>query len=71
VSIYIQAFFLLYSTPLAGVSDIPNCMNPRDFRCKLMRSMVRTGVYSDYIQNRIVQAQYYRDPTNEEGIFDL
>jgi palmitoyl-protein thioesterase len=46
-------------------------MNPRDFRCKLMRSMVRTGVYSDYIQNRIVQAQYYRDPTNEEGIFDL
>lgn len=44
-----------------GVSDIPNCMNPRDFTCRLMRSMVKSGVYSNYIQNRIIQAQYYRD----------
>lgn len=55
------------NTPYVGVSDIPNCTNPRDFTCKLMRSMVRSGVYTDYIQNRIVQAQYYRDPNNEKG----
>lgn len=31
-----------------------------------MRTMVKSGVYSDYVQNRIIQAQYYRDPTNEK-----
>lgn len=31
--------------------------------------MVKSGVYSNYIQNRIIQAQYYRDPTNEKGEF--
>lgn len=33
--------------------------------------MVRRGVYSDYIQNRVIQAQYYRDPVNEQGILRL
>lgn len=60
-----QDFFLVL-----GVSDIPNCMNPRDFTCKLMRTMVKSGVYSDYVQNRIVQAQYYRDPSNEKGYLE-
>lgn len=57
---------ITFGSPHGGVSDIPNCTNPRDFTCKLMRSMVRSGVYTDYIQNRIVQAQYYRDPNNEK-----
>lgn len=35
-------------------------MNDKDFTCKLMRSMVKSGVYSNYAQNRIIQAQYYR-----------
>ncbi|KAI9261954.1 Alpha/Beta hydrolase protein [Helicostylum pulchrum] len=52
---------ITFGSPHGGVSDIPNCMNPRDFTCRLMRSMVKSGVYSNYIQNRIIQAQYYRD----------
>ncbi|KAL9551285.1 hypothetical protein MBANPS3_004332 [Mucor bainieri] len=32
--------------------------------------MVKSGVYSDYVQNRIIQAQYYRDPTNEKGYLE-
>jgi len=32
--------------------------------------MVKRGVYSDYVQNRIIQAQYYRDPTNEKGYLE-
>ena len=58
---------ITFGSPHGGVSDIPNCTNPKDFTCKLMRSMVHSGVYTDYIQNRIIQAQYYRDPRNEKG----
>lgn len=59
---------IIVLTPsIIGVSDIPNCTNPRDFTCKLMRSMVHSGVYTDYVQNRIIQAQYYRDPKNEQS----
>ncbi|KAL7309456.1 hypothetical protein PS15m_011537 [Mucor circinelloides] len=61
---------ITFGSPHRGVSDIPNCMNPRDFTCKLMRTMVKSGVYSDYVQNRIVQAQYYRDPSNEKGYLE-
>ncbi|KAK4516831.1 NADH:ubiquinone oxidoreductase [Mucor velutinosus] len=32
--------------------------------------MVKSGVYSDYVQSRIVQAQYYRDPANEKGYLE-
>lgn len=32
--------------------------------------MVKSGVYSNYVQNRIIQAQYYRDPTNEKGYLE-
>ncbi|KAI8973197.1 palmitoyl protein thioesterase [Mycotypha africana] len=58
---------ITFGSPHAGVSDIPNCMNPKDFTCRIMRSMVRGSVYSDYIQNRVIQAQYYRDPNNEQA----
>ncbi|CEP12522.1 hypothetical protein [Parasitella parasitica] len=35
-----------------------------------MRTIVKSGVYSDYVQNRIIQAQYYRDPKNEQGYLE-
>lgn len=31
--------------------------------CGLMRSIVNRGVYLDWVQNKIVQAQYYKDPS--------
>ncbi|KAI8372386.1 palmitoyl protein thioesterase, partial [Blakeslea trispora] len=61
---------ITFGSPHSGVSDIPNCMSPRDFTCKLMRTMVRGNVYSEYIQNRIIQAQYFRDPTNKKGYLE-
>ena len=33
-----------------------------------MRSAVRFGVYTDYVQRRVVQAQYYKDPRNLQGL---
>jgi palmitoyl-protein thioesterase len=45
-----------------GVSDIPGCTNPDDGSCKLMRTIARSGVYSGYVRDHIVQAQYFKDP---------
>ncbi|KAI9480433.1 MAG: palmitoyl-protein thioesterase 1-like protein [Benjaminiella poitrasii] len=57
---------ITFGSPHAGVSDIPNCMNPNDFTCKWMRTLVQQGVYTSYIQNRVIQAQYYRNPEDQE-----
>ncbi|KAF9423192.1 hypothetical protein BGZ94_008358 [Podila epigama] len=48
-----------------GVTDIPGCVNS-DASCRLMRSIARSGVYSGYVRDHIVQAQYYKDPRNLE-----
>ncbi|KAI7870838.1 Alpha/Beta hydrolase protein [Spinellus fusiger] len=58
---------ITFGSPHGGVSDIPQCTDPRDVSCSLMRSIVRQGVYSDYVQHRIVQAQYYKHPKNHAG----
>ncbi|KAI8904088.1 Alpha/Beta hydrolase protein [Gorgonomyces haynaldii] len=44
-------------SPHAGVMDLPKC---EDFTCRTMRSIVKQGVYLDWVQNRIVQAQYFK-----------
>ncbi|KAI8143245.1 Alpha/Beta hydrolase protein [Fennellomyces sp. T-0311] len=61
---------ITFGSPHGGVSDIPNCMNPGDLTCRLMRSMVRYGAYSNYVQHRVVQAQYFRDPKNIQGYLE-
>ncbi|OAD80588.1 hypothetical protein PHYBLDRAFT_104666, partial [Phycomyces blakesleeanus NRRL 1555(-)] len=58
---------ITFGSPHGGVSDIPNCTDPRDFSCALMRSIVRRGVYTDYVQHRIIQAQYYKNPKDLKG----
>ncbi|KAF9562917.1 hypothetical protein EC968_005046 [Mortierella alpina] len=49
-----------------GVSDIPGCVQAEDASCRLMRTIARRGVYSGYVRDHIVQAQYYKDPRNIE-----
>ncbi|KAI0301042.1 palmitoyl-protein thioesterase [Multifurca ochricompacta] len=44
-----------------GVSDIPPC-KPYDLLCQLAKKAARAGVYSEWAQQNLVQAQYYRDP---------
>ncbi|KAI8379736.1 Alpha/Beta hydrolase protein [Radiomyces spectabilis] len=58
---------ITFGSPHGGVSDIPNCMNSRDFTCALMRTLVRRGVYSDYVRHHVVQAQYFKDRVNSQG----
>ncbi|KAH8108094.1 alpha/beta-hydrolase [Cristinia sonorae] len=44
-----------------GVSDLPLC-RPWDVGCQLARRAARGGVYTEWAQKNLVQAQYYRDP---------
>ncbi|KAL1933323.1 hypothetical protein VTP01DRAFT_7413 [Rhizomucor pusillus] len=59
-----------FGSPHAGVSDIPNCMNPGDLACAWMRAMVRSGAYTSYVQHRVIQAQYYKDPKSIKGYLE-
>ncbi|CAG8577690.1 4460_t:CDS:2 [Paraglomus occultum] len=44
-----------------GIADIPKCKDG-DFLCTLMRSIAARGAYSGYVRERIIPAQYYKDP---------
>lgn len=44
-----------------GISDIPGC-RPWDVVCQLARRAAMGGVYTEWAQHNLVQAQYYRDP---------
>ncbi|KAF7977768.1 hypothetical protein HWV62_2874 [Athelia sp. TMB] len=45
-----------------GVSDIPTC-RPGDFLCQVARRAIKNGVYSTWAQRNLIQAQYFRDPS--------
>ncbi|KAI0674767.1 alpha/beta-hydrolase [Trametes maxima] len=44
-----------------GVSDLPLC-SAWDLFCQLARRAARGGVYREWAQENLVQAQYFRDP---------
>jgi len=48
-----------------GISDIPLC-RPFDLLCQIARRATKGAVYSSWAQENLVQAQYFRDPTNLE-----
>ncbi|KAJ3305392.1 hypothetical protein HDV03_001486 [Kappamyces sp. JEL0829] len=55
-------------SPLAGTSDIPGCLE-ESVACTLMRSVVKNGVYWSWVQSRVVQAQYFKDPNNLDAYY--
>ena len=71
---FLRAYVELYNAPPVnnlitfgsqhmGVSDLPLCSR-WDFFCQLARRAARGGVYTNWAQENLVQAQYYRDPNN-------
>ncbi|KAF5389369.1 hypothetical protein D9757_004374 [Collybiopsis confluens] len=57
---------LCFGSQHMGISDIPQC-RPYDFLCQAARRATRQTVYTPWAQANLVQAQYYRDPTNLEA----
>lgn len=71
---FLRAYVELYNAPPVnnlitfgsqhmGVSDLPLCSR-WDVFCQLARRAARGGVYTNWAQENLVQAQYYRDPNN-------
>nr|XP_027221193.1 LOW QUALITY PROTEIN: palmitoyl-protein thioesterase 1-like [Penaeus vannamei] len=47
-----------------GIFGLPNCP-PDNLLCEEMRRLLNLGAYIDWIQNSLVQAQYWHDPLHE------
>ncbi|KAI0035863.1 alpha/beta-hydrolase [Vararia minispora EC-137] len=52
---------LTFGSQHMGVSDVADC-RPLDVLCQIARRAARNGAYTEWAQEHLVQAQYYRDP---------
>lgn len=52
-----------------GVSDLPLCSR-WDLFCQLARRAARGGVYTNWAQTHLIQAQYFRDPANLDAYLE-
>jgi len=45
-----------------GVADIPDCTTPNETICETVEYLLEFGAYMYYVQESVVQAQYFHDP---------
>jgi len=45
-----------------GVADLPACTSVNDSICETVESLLALGAYNPYVQEILVQAQYFHDP---------
>merc|ERR1711962_81546 len=53
-----------------GVFGFPKCPGEIDMFCDIVRDLLNFGVYTDLVQNFLVQAQYWHDPLHEDTYLD-
>ncbi|RLN46252.1 hypothetical protein BBJ29_005357, partial [Phytophthora kernoviae] len=58
--------FISMHGPLAGVSGLPKC-SITNFICKEIDKLIGEAVYTNRVQDRIAQANYFRDPLRIEA----
>ncbi|KAJ2816613.1 hypothetical protein IWW50_006439 [Coemansia erecta] len=51
-----------FGSPHSGVARIPECPGEGDVLCNWMRRLAARGVYSWYVRDHVIQAQYFKDP---------
>ncbi|KDO35472.1 hypothetical protein SPRG_00319 [Saprolegnia parasitica CBS 223.65] len=54
--------FISVHGPLAGVGALPHCA-PTSFICKQINAIISTAAYTDTVQGKLAQANYFRDPS--------
>ncbi|KAJ9314693.1 hypothetical protein DTO271D3_4939 [Paecilomyces variotii] len=45
-----------------GISKFQSCANAGDWVCRGAEALLRSGTWTDFVQSRLVPAQYFRDP---------
>lgn len=53
---------ITFGSQHGGVADIPSCQGQKSVWCSTMRWVVSHGAYTPSVQERVIQAQYYKDP---------
>jgi len=48
-----------------GVFGFPRCLGDNYTLCEMMRRMLNLGAYDSFVQENLVQAEYWQDPLNE------
>jgi palmitoyl-protein thioesterase len=54
-----------------GVTEIPDCTTPTEEICKMVLDVLQLGVYNSFVQEEVVQAQYFRDPLEYQTYFEV
>jgi len=54
-----------------GVADIPDCLSPNDTICGMVESLLAFGAYNEFVQNNVIQAQYFKDPLDMQTYLDV
>jgi len=49
-----------------GVFGFPRCPGDNETICEIVRRMLNLGAYIPFVQNTLVQAEYWQDPLNED-----
>lgn len=49
-----------------GVYGLPNCGSIHHPLCDYLRKMLNYGAYTKFVQSRLVQAEYWHDPLQED-----
>jgi len=45
-----------------GVADFPNCVSVNETICAIVEEMLSFGAYTSFVQDNVIQAQYFKDP---------
>jgi len=48
-----------------GVYGFPNCPGNKYYFCDMVRYLLSLGTYESFVQDRVVQAEYWQDPLDE------
>jgi len=61
---------ITYGSQHNGVSAIPGCVNDDSNFCARMKFLISTNVYSSFVQNNVIQAQYFKSIENYEDYIE-
>ncbi|CAN6605004.1 hypothetical protein TRVA0_002S04984 [Trichomonascus vanleenenianus] len=60
---------ITFGSPHNGIADLPTCAR-NDFLCRQRNRLMRSQIWSDYVQNNVITAQYFRDPEDIESYLE-
>jgi palmitoyl-protein thioesterase len=49
-----------------GVFGFPRCPGANETLCEIVRKLLNLGAYVSFVQDHLVQAEYWQDPLNED-----